>query len=170
MARNTENQTVNALDLLRSQHDEVEELIEQIEDSDDATQKAELFVALADNIAAHSTIEEKLFYPTVMAKQTREILIESVEEHLSVKRILCDMLEMSTDDEHWDAKLSVLKEQIRHHAHDEEEDMLFPKVKKLMTKQELEDLGRQMLAMFARVLGEEPRNHVPAETGAAAAI
>ena len=57
--------TIDALELLTQQHDEVEDLIGQIEDSDDADEKMELFQELADKIAAHSSIEEKLFYPTV---------------------------------------------------------------------------------------------------------
>jgi hemerythrin superfamily protein len=170
MARNTDTKNVNALDLLRTQHEEVESLIEEIEDSDDPGEKANLFAVLADNIAAHSIIEEKLFYPTVVAKQTREMLVEAVEDHLSVKRLVADLLDLDPENEHFDAKLSVLKEQIRHHAHDEEEDKLFPKVKKLLTASELEELGAKMKAMFETALAEEPRMHVPAETAVAAPL
>jgi hemerythrin superfamily protein len=163
-------QTVNALDLLETQHRDAEALIEKIEKTDDIDKKTELFEQLADSLAAHATIEEKLFYPAVMAKQTRELLVESVEEHLSVKRVLADMLELDPHDEHFDAKLSVLKEQIDHHAHEEEEAELFPKVKKLLDADELESLGNQMMAMFEDLLEQQPRSNVPAETGAPAPI
>ena len=163
-------ETTDALELLTMQHDEVDELIGQIEDSDDPAEKAELFGELADKLAAHATMEEKLFYPSVMAKQTEDLLIESTEEHLSVKRILADMLTLDVEDAHFDAKLTVLKEQVRHHARDEEEGELFPKVRKILSKDELGALGSECLAMFETVLASQPRDQVPAETREAAAL
>src|SRR5688572_4805770 len=118
--------TIDALELLTEQHDEVEQLFSDIEESDDAGEKEELFRELADKLAAHATMEEKIFYPSVMMEQTAELLLESTEEHLSVKRVLADLLELDADDERFDAKLTVLKEHVRHHARDEEEGKLFP--------------------------------------------
>ncbi len=162
--------TTDALELLRSQHEEVESLIEEIEAADDPAEKAALFAEMADKLAAHSTIEEKIFYPSVMIDKTRESLIEATEEHLSVKRLLADMMELAVDDEHFDAKLTVLKEQVRHHAHDEEEDQLFPKVRRMMSKDELAALGNEMLALFEILIEREPRKRVPAETAEAAPL
>jgi hemerythrin superfamily protein len=161
-------ETTDALELLTMQHDEVDELIGQIEDSDDPAEKAELFGELADKLAAHATMEEKLFYPSVLAKETEDLLIESTEEHLSIKRILADMLMLDVDDPHFDAKLTVLKEQVRHHARDEEEGELFPKVRKMFDEDELAALGNECLALFETVLESIPRNHVPEETSEAA--
>jgi hypothetical protein len=155
--------TIDALELLRQQHEEVEDLIGQIENAE-GDEKQALFEEMADKLAAHSTIEEKLFYPSVMDQKTRELLVESTEEHLSVKRLLADMMELSVDDEHFDAKLSVMKEQIRHHAHDEEEDTLFPKVRRLMSADDLAALGNELLAMFETLIEASPRKQVPAET------
>jgi hemerythrin superfamily protein len=162
--------TTDVLELLSSQHDEVDDLIAQIEDSDDPDQKEELFRELADKLAAHSAIEEKIFYPSVMDRQTHEQLLESAEEHLQMKRILADMLSLDADDEHFDAKLSVLKEEVRHHARDEEEDKLFPKVRKMFNKDELAALGNECLAMFEQLIEQEPRMMVPAETTEAAPL
>ena len=163
--------TIDALELLKEQHDEVDMLIGQIEDSDDAGEKAELFRELADELAAHATMEEKLFYPSVMGAQTEALLVESTEEHLSVKRILADMLAMEVDDERFDAKLSVLKEQIRHHARDEEEGELFPKIRRAFSADELAALGNECMAMFEQLLERgEPRMNVPRETRAAAEL
>ena len=160
---------MDAISLLREQHDEVDDLIEKIE-SAEGDEKEALFIELADKLAAHATIEEKIFYPAVMAKQTEEILLESVEEHLSVKRVLADLLELSPDDDTFDAKLSVMKEQLEHHAHEEEEDELFPKVKKLLGKDQLEALGGEMASMFQELLAQSPRKNVPAETEEAAPL
>lgn len=162
--------TTDALELLTAQHDEVEDLISQIEDSDDPGEKADLFAQLADNLAAHATIEEKLFYPSVMTDATCSQLIESSEEHLVVKRLLADMMTLDADDDHFDAKLKVLKENVRHHAHDEEEDKLFPQVRRMFDADQLAALGNEMLAMFEDLMDQEPRRNVPAETREAAQI
>ena len=159
----------NALELLKSQHEEAEQLIAKIERAE-GDHKVELFRELADKLAAHATIEEKIFYPSVKAKQTEDMLLEAVEEHLQVKRLLADMLELDADDEEFDAKLSVMKEEIRHHAHDEEEDKLFPKVRKLFGPDELDAMGGELLAMFEEVLMQAPRNQVPMETEHAARL
>jgi len=164
------NDTIDALELLTSQHDEVEQLISEIENTDDRDQKREIFQELADKIAAHATIEEKLFYPSAMSEKTSDTLLESTEEHLVVKRVLADMLEMDPDEERFDAKLSVLKEVIRHHARDEEEGKLFPILRKQMSKDDLAGLGNELLAMFEDLLEREPRMNVPAETTEAAPL
>lgn len=156
--------TTNAIELLTSQHDEVDELFAMIEKTDDAERKRAYFVELADKLAAHAKIEETLFYPTVMAKQTREILVESAEEHLSIKRVLADLLELDVEDEQFAAKISVMKEQVEHHAREEEEGKLFPKVKKLLDGDELAALGGEMLSLFEQLLEGDPRNDVPSET------
>ena len=162
--------TIDALELLTTQHDDVDDLISQIEDSDDGEEKMDLFRELADKIAAHSAIEEKLFYPSVMSDDTEEQLLESTEEHLAVKRVLADMLELDADDERFDAKLSVLKEEIRHHARDEEEDKLFPILRRELSQEQRAGLGNECLAFFEKLLEREPRMNVPAETGEAAPL
>jgi hemerythrin superfamily protein len=162
--------TIDALQLLTTQHDEVEDLISQIEESDDGEEKMDLFREMADKLAAHSAIEEKLFYPTVLTDDTEEQLLEATEEHLAVKRVLADMLEMEASDDRFDAKLFVLKEEIRHHARDEEEKKLFPKVRRMFTKDELAGLGNELIAMFEDLIEQEPRMEVPSQTREAAPL
>jgi len=163
--------TIDALELLKEQHDEVEMLIGRIEDSDDAEEKEELFREMADKLAAHSTMEEKLFYPAVMAEETEEGLIEATEEHLSVKRLLADMMDLDGDDPHFDAKLSVLKEQVRHHAREEEEGELFPKLRRMLSADERAALGNECMAMFEMLIEMgDPRMNVPQETAEAAPL
>ncbi|MGE0549306.1 MAG: hemerythrin domain-containing protein [Kofleriaceae bacterium] len=165
-----DSKTLNVLDLLESQHTEVDALFERLE-----TQKGDrtpIFQELADKLAAHASVEEKLFYPTVMNDNTSELLHESVEEHLAMKRTLADMLDLDpeTDEEAFDAKLSVLKEQVAHHAHEEEEGKLFPQLRKSMSEDELAGLGSEVLAMFEELMKEEPRYNVPDETAEAAPL
>jgi hemerythrin superfamily protein len=161
---------MDALKLIKEQHDEVEELLEQLEKARKPERKQALFREIADKLAAHAAMEEKLFYPAVMAKQTEELVLESAEEHLAIKRVLADMLTLDVEDDHFDAKLSVLMEQVEHHAREEEEKELFPKVRKLLSKQELEELGSECESTFEIILARSPRKEVPSETEHAAEI
>lgn len=161
---------MGAIELLESQHREVEKLFSQLEKAKDAKKKKALFEELADKLAVHAAIEEHHFYPAVKAKQTEDILLEAVEEHLAVKRILADLLELSADDDTFDAKIKVLKEQVEHHVEEEEGEM-FPKVKKLLDAEELDAVEQEMIAEQEEL--EEagnPRQAIPGETGEAAPV
>src|SRR5438045_8106815 len=116
---------MSAIDMLESQHREVEGLFEEFEKARGPQQKQKVFEQIADKLAVHSTIEEKHFYPAAKSKETEELLTESVEEHLSVKRLIADLLALETADETFEAKVNVLKEQVEHHVQEEEEE-LFP--------------------------------------------
>lgn len=159
---------IDVLDILETQHEEVDALIEKIEKGDG--NRRALFTELADKLAAHATAEEKVFYPYIMAKETGELLHESVEEHLAMKRTLADLLTMTLDDDQFTAKLSVLKEQVAHHAHEEEEKELFPKVRDLLTAEERAGLGNEYIAMFDELLATHPSKTVPDETVKAAPL
>lgn len=167
MAKQT---SATALDLLHEQHEEIENLIEEIEDSDESGEKRMLFLQLADKFIAHAMIEEQLFYPALIEQDTRSDLVEATEEHLEVKRLISDMLDLDVDDEHFDAKLTVLKENIRHHVHVEEEPKLFKLARKLMNRDELLAMGSELLAMYETLLETEPHNDVPAQTSEAAEL
>ncbi|MBX3158150.1 MAG: hemerythrin domain-containing protein [Deltaproteobacteria bacterium] len=161
---------MDVLELLASQHSEVDGLIEKIEEGQG--DRAALFSELADKLAAHATVEEKIFYPGVMSKHTTELLHESVEEHLGIKRVLADMLDLDPDEdeEEFDAKLAFLKEQLTHHAHEEEEGKLFPLVRRELDDDELAALGNEVLALFETLIDQSPRLHVPEETAEAAPL
>ena len=160
---------MDAIKLLERQHREVEQLFRKIETAD-TDEKERLFDELADALAVHATIEERHFYPATKDARTAELLQEAVEEHLSVKRLIADLLEMEPGEPQFDSKVSVLREQVEHHV-EEEEGELFPNVRKKHSKQELEDLG-VLMEQTAEELKEQgaPRMEVPKETGSAAPL
>lgn len=161
---------MDAIELLESQHREVEDLFSQIEDAKGAKEKEQLFEQIADALAMHAAIEEHHFYPAVRAKKTKDILLESLEEHLGIKRVLADLMKVDASDETFDAKIKVLKEQVEHHVEEEESD-LFPKAKKLLNSEELDALAQEMTAEQTELEEEgEPRKAIPSETDAPATL
>jgi hemerythrin superfamily protein len=163
---------VNAIDLLEKQHEEVEKMFEKFERAGENARKTKerLCQELADSLAIHAEIEEKIFYPESKQENTEEILREAVEEHLGMKRTLADLIESDIDDEQFDAKMKVLKELVEHHV-EEERSELFPKVKKNCSKRELEDMGKRMLAMVEKLESAgEPSKNIPGDTDRPAPI
>ena len=159
---------MNAVDLLVTHHRRMENLLKELVEAK-GDEKAQRFNEVADILAAHVTIEEKLFYPAVKAGRTEDVLLESLEEHLSIKRVLADLIALSPSDDTFDPKLHVLKEQVEHH-HKEEEGDLFPKVRKLFDHDHLSELGERMEAERKTLEAGKPRNIVLGETDQAASV
>lgn len=143
-------QAVDAVDMLVEQHRRMEKMLASVLE-EKAADRAACFTKAADELMSHVMIEEELFYPAVRMDRTEDILLESLEEHLSLKRVLEDLVDLEPGDTRFDPKLHVLEEQVRHH-HKEEEKDLFPKVKKCMTKEKLEALGAKMAARQQELL------------------
>lgn len=161
---------MDAIQLLVKQHDQVDELVKAIESADDAKSKAAYFAEFADKLLAHASIEETLFYPAVLNDQTSAMILEAAEEHLSLRRLLSDMVAMKVNDPEFDPKLKVLKEQMEHHNHEEEEKKLFPLVRKGLSAVALGEIGTEMAREFDRLLKKQPRESVHKETAHAIAI
>ncbi len=158
---------LNAIDMLRDQHREVEGLFEQYEDADD-DDKQRLCELICDKLAIHATIEEKHFYPAVRAERTEDILLESLEEHVQIKRCIADLLD-EDDAQKLEAIVSVLKEEVQHHV-EEEEGQLFPKVQRLFDAERLEALAQEMFADQAELEGKDARYSVRGQTEEAAPL
>lgn len=161
---------MNAIKLLKQQHREVEALFKRLEKAKSANPRRKAFEQIADKLAIHATIEEKHFYPSVNRRTTEDLLLEAVEEHLGVKRVIADLLDLEGNDPTFEAKAKVLKDLVEHHV-EEEEKMLFPKVAKLVDEDELETIGSEMIATMEALLEQgEPRAAVPSETERAATL
>jgi len=96
-------------------------------------------------------MEETLFYPAVQDR----IGVE-VSEHLGVKRVLADMLGTELDDPRFETRLNLLEEEVVHHAREQEEGELFPKVRRVMSSDERFELGSEMLALYEQLLTRRP--------------
>lgn len=160
---------MNAIDFLVSQHRSMETLLAGVVDAaDDA--RPRLYAEAADQLTMHISAEELVFYPAVRAARTEDVLLESLEEHLSLKRLMADLLTLGPDEQTFLPKFKVLKEQAEHH-HKEEEEHLFPKVKSLLDASRLNELGAEMIALQTKQKMEgSPRDNVAGETDSAAPL
>lgn len=149
---------MDALTLLKEDHERVKGLFQAFEKTDDARGREMLFTQLLNELTIHERIEEEIFYPAVderaKEKELQDLVIESYVEHDWVNRIAKDILDTDYDAEAWPAKLKVMKENVAHHAFEEEEGKLFPKVQELFSEQELRELGDEMMELKQDALEE----------------
>src|SRR5688572_9116825 len=122
---------MNPYELLKKDHEKVSDLFERIE-SASGEAKLAAFKKLKAELDVHALIEETILYPALKkAAETRDITLEAYEEHKVVKDLLAELAAAKPSDK-WDAKLTVLKENVEHHV-DEEEGDLFNKAKDVLS-------------------------------------
>ena len=138
---------MDAIVLLKNDHKTVEKLFKQFEKAGDDAKaaKRELVDQIVEELSVHAYIEEQIFYPQARtaAPDTEDHVLESLEEHHIVKWVLEELRDMDPSDERFDAKVTVLMENVRHHVEEEEQDW-FPEVRKAMGRKRLQELGEQL--------------------------
>lgn len=147
---------MNAFQLLKEDHKKVSGIFEQIEGTTERATKTreELFGKLKQELDIHTKIEESIFYPAIkQAAETRDIVLEGLEEHHVVKVLLKELESMPVDTEQWTAKVKVLKENVEHHVEEEEGEM-FPKAKDVLEEEQINQLGTKMEEMKTQLQGQ----------------
>ena len=140
----------DALELLESQHRQVEELFDRLSELTPRDREFnQLLAEVGDALAVHASIEEQIFYPAVENRQTEKFLEQAVEDHLQVKRVLATILQNSRSQD-VAGELEELAGLTEEHVIEEEME-LFPKVRKLFDAAELRELADQMTQLEAQL-------------------
>jgi len=138
---------MDALELLAEDHKLVNELFENIEAAEDDKEKRKIFREIKTELETHARIEETIFYPAMKERsELKKMVTESLKEHKQVKTLLRAIGKLKSGSERFEPKIETLMESVKHHAEEEEEGKMFPKVRKIFSKQELEDLGEELQA------------------------
>ena len=140
---------MDAITLLKNDHKTVEKLFKAFEKAGPRAKKAkaETVQSIIRELSVHAAIEEQIFYPAIRAEvpDTESEVLESLEEHHIVKWVLSELEDMDPDAERFDAKVTVLIENVRHHV-EEEETELFPEVRAALGRKRLGEIGDSMEA------------------------
>ncbi|MGE5502660.1 MAG: hemerythrin domain-containing protein [Ignavibacteriales bacterium] len=132
----------DAIQLLKADHREVEQMFSKFENTNGAATKSKLADQICLALKVHTQIEEEIFYPAAREALTDEEMIdEAVVEHAAAKDLIAEIEAMDVDEDLFDAKVKVLSEQIEHHVEEEEKE-LFPKLQK--TDMDMRMLGMRM--------------------------
>jgi hemerythrin-like domain-containing protein len=148
---------MDALTLLKNDHDKVKGIMGELEPTTERAEKTrtELFAKLKAELTVHEIIEEEIFYPTLKQHpKAKEIVLEGYEEHNVVDTLMGELEALPVTDETWGAKASVMIENIEHHIEEEEGEM-FQKARQVFDRQELEELGKAMETRKAEAMREQ---------------
>jgi hemerythrin superfamily protein len=145
---------MDAIVLLKDDHKNVAKLFKDFEKLHKAdgtpTAKKRIVDQVIKELTTHAYIEETIFYPAAReaVPETAEHVLESVEEHHVVVWMLSELMHMDPSDERYDAKMTVLMENVRHHVEEEEQEW-FPEVRKGLGRKTLQELGERMASAKA---------------------
>ena len=146
----------DALEFLKSQHREVEDLFKQFEklgDEGPSEEKEPIVRMACEKLTVHASIEEEIFYPAAREIDDVESLLNEAEvEHNTAKDLIATLDSMDASDPMFSATFTVLSEYIKHHVK-EEEGELFPKVKK--SDLDLDALGQELAAQADELMSAQ---------------
>lgn len=140
---------MNAIDLLKADHERVKGILSQLSESTErgVKKRMELIAKLEMEIAIHTRLEEEVLYPAYKkagGKEQEIMYYEAKEEHRTVDSlVLPDLKTTDPATPEFSGRVKVVKELLEHHIEEEETEM-FPQAKKLLGKAALEELGQQM--------------------------
>lgn len=139
---------MDALTLLKNDHDAVKKMLEEGDQSTERAVKTreQLMRKMKRELTVHELIEEVIFYPALKEHpKAKELVLEAYEEHHVVDNVMGELEQTPVDDEVWGAKFTVMKENLEHHIEEEEGEM-FDQARQVFSRQELEELGARMTA------------------------
>src|SRR3954471_7712100 len=133
----------DAVSMLKRDHDTVKELFDEFEKAKQKAAKKKIVAKALTELKVHAALEEEIFYPAVRRELDHDVMNEADEEHHVAKMLIAELEKMIGKEDHYDAKFTVLSENVRHHIKEEESEML-PKAKSLPI--DFDALGEQLLA------------------------
>ena len=165
----------DAISLLKQDHENVKALFDHFETAERQAEKQKIVKQALNELRIHFTIEEEIFYPAVREQLKNGVMNEADEEHHVAKLLIAELDTIGEDDDHYDAKFTVLAESVRHHIKEEENEML-PKAQDLRIdfqalgenmerrKQELKAKGLPPTAEDAMIRKTHGRHESPARS------
>ena len=116
-----DKQYTDAIMLLRADHDEVKDLFDKFEETDDTDRKRRIAEKICTELKIHALIEEEIFYPAFRGNLEDDMLDEAVVEHDGAKLLINDIMSgVDSSESVYEAKVTVLSEMIEHHVEEEE--------------------------------------------------
>ena len=143
---------IDAIELLKADHREVEAWFEAFANTDSAPKKRKLAAQICKALRVHTQIEEEIFYPACREAGISEDMMDEADiEHETARKLIGEIELGGPGDDHWDARVKVLCEMIEHHVKEEEQrDGIISRARKAGL--ELEELGSRLSARKAELM------------------
>jgi hemerythrin-like domain-containing protein len=138
---------MNAVKLLKQDHQRVRKLFDEYDQAGDRSskKKREIAETIFQELELHRKLEEEIFYPAVNARanqEVKELVIENLEEHQEVGSLIDELRELDPEDAAYEESFAQLVESVQEHIEAEESEM-FPEAEKRLRDQ-LDEIGSQM--------------------------
>lgn len=142
--------STDAIVLLKSDHKEIRKLFREFRGAgpDARVEKGRIVDKIIEALTVHTYIENEVMYPDVreLAPDLEDDILESYEEHHVADVLVTELAAMKPDDERFDAKATVLIENVEHHIEEEEQEW-FPKVREELGRKRLQEMGVRLLEL-----------------------
>jgi len=162
----------DAVALLERQHARIRELFQEYEQLSGrpSKRKQELVGQIITDLVKHAQVEEQVLYPAVQKEidGAGDEIDESLEEHHAAEVLMAELDLMTPDRERYDAKVTVLMENVQHHIEEEEQE-LFPKLRTRWDDERRRELGAAMVKVW-KVAPMRPSPMSPSQPPAGALI
>ncbi|MEV4659470.1 hemerythrin domain-containing protein [Micromonospora sp. NPDC049301] len=144
--------STDAIVLLKEDHKEMRRLFKAFQDAEEgpASQRQKLVGQILEALTVHTYLENEVMYPEVrrLLPDLEDDILESYEEHHVADMLCFELASMDADDERFNAKTTVLIENVTHHVEEEEQEW-FPKVREALGRKQLQEIGEKMIALRA---------------------
>ena len=156
-----ETRAQDAVALLKEDHRKVEDLFAQFEKASGDGRKQKLATEICTELSVHAQIEEEIFYPACDGKVDEDLLKEAYVEHDGAKVLIAEIMAGEPSDEFYDAKVTVLQEQIEHHVQEEEKRLegLFSQAR--AAGLDMDALGDELRARKEQLMADIAANGLP---------
>lgn len=134
---------MNAITFLLKEHEKVRKSFSEINNAAQYKTKKEMFEILCQQLIRHETMEQQIWYPRFANNEKLDETVKHlIFEEKQIEKKIKEFQHVKTQIE-WEEKFSKLKKELEHHA-SEEEQKLFPNVQKILNREELEEIGKEM--------------------------
>jgi hemerythrin-like domain-containing protein len=147
-----DEQPVDAIAMLKEDHQRVKDLFAQYEGTSNAEAKWTVAEEVFVELETHAQLEENIFYPSVN-EETEEgpaLVKESLQEHESVKQLIQALRQMGPQSHDFDAKFHELMRNVEHHVAEEEAEM-FPLAQEELAE-DLDEMSAEMQELKKEIL------------------
>ena len=142
----------NVIDILTTDHREVEQMFVELESlhgatsDDDRQRRKDLVEQVTIELVRHSVAEEAEVYPVVAQKVSESGAERSKHEHAEAEKTMKRLEDLQPDDAGFDAELATLMREIREHVKGEEGEV-FPQMRQAFSEDELVELGMKVASI-----------------------
>ncbi|WP_229401484.1 hemerythrin domain-containing protein [Micromonospora okii] len=142
--------STDAIVLLKEDHKEMRRLFRAFQAAEDgpASERRKIVGQILEALTVHTYLENEVMYPEVrkLLPDLEDDILESYEEHHVADLLCAELVAMDAEDAHFNAKTTVLIENVEHHVEEEEQEW-FPKVREALGRKQLQEIGERMIAL-----------------------